>query len=160
MSKEKSCGAVVFKRNKDGIKYLLLHYEAGHWDFPKGHQEKNEKEEQAAAREIKEETGIQDIEFVGNFRETIKYFYKKGEESVYKGVVFFLAESATEDVTLSNEHIGYAWLSYEDALKKLTFNYAKALLKKANQFLYKPPEIQIHKIKISFYEKYRGCRAS
>ena len=61
---EKSCGAVVFKKQKDGIRYLLLHYDAGHWDFPKGNQEKNEKEEQTAAREIKEETGIEDIEFV------------------------------------------------------------------------------------------------
>ena len=92
MTQEKSCGSVIFKRQKDGIKYLLLHYSAGHWDFPKGHQEKNEKEEQTAAREIKEETGIEDIEFVDNFLETIKYFYKKGEETVYKEVIFFLAQ--------------------------------------------------------------------
>ncbi|MBS3114750.1 NUDIX domain-containing protein, partial [Candidatus Woesearchaeota archaeon] len=93
MGREKSCGAIVFKRLKDGIKYLLLHYEAGHWDFPKGNQEKNEKDEQTAAREIKEETGIEDIEFVDEFRETINYFYKKGEETIYKEVVFFLAQS-------------------------------------------------------------------
>ena len=75
MPTEKSCGAVVFKQQKDGsVKYLLLHYEAGHWDFPKGKQEKNEKEEQTAAREIKEETGIEDIEFVDGFREMVKYF--------------------------------------------------------------------------------------
>src|SRR3989344_987101 len=138
MPKEKSCGAVVFKQQKDGsVKYLLLHYEAGHWDFPKGNQEKNEKEEQTAAREIKEEISIEDIEFVDGFREVIKYFYKKGEERVYKEVVFFLVQSATEHVKLSFEHIGYAWLSYEHAEKKLTFNNAKELLRKANQFIYK-----------------------
>ena len=135
MGREKSCGAIVFKRLKDGIKYLLLHYEAGHWDFPKGNQEKNEKDEQTAAREIKEETGIEDIEFVDEFRETINYFYKKGEETIYKEVVFFLAQSTTEHVKLSFEHIGYAWMSYEHAYKKLTFNTAKELLKKANEFL-------------------------
>ena len=138
MAKEKSCGAVVFKRQKDGSgKYLLLHYEAGHWDFPKGNQEKNEKEEQTALREVKEETGIEDIEFVDGFRETIKYFYKNGEETVFKEVAFFLAQSATEKVELSKEHIGYAWVSYEHACKKLTFNTSKELLRKANQFLYK-----------------------
>ncbi len=155
MPKEKSCGAVVFKTaknqrflghrksdgfssgQKDGIKYLLLHYEAGHWDFPKGNQEKNESEEQAAAREIKEETGIEDIEFVGGFRETVKYFYKSGGETIYKEVVFFLAKSATGHVELSNEHIGYAWMGYEHAYKKLTFNNAKELLEKANEFIYK-----------------------
>ena len=137
MPKEKSCGAVVYKRQKDGIKYLLLHYESGHWDFPKGNQEKNEKDEQTAAREIREETGIEDIEFADGFQETIKYFYKKSEETIYKEVIFFLAQSATEHVELSNEHIGYAWLSYEHTLKKLTFNNAKELLKKADDFLKK-----------------------
>ncbi len=137
MPKEKSCGAIVFKKQKDKAKYLLLHYEAGHWDFPKGHQEKKETEEQTAAREIKEETGIEDIEFVDGFKETVKYFYKKGEETVYKEVAFYLAESATEHVKLSFEHIGYAWLSYDNAYKKLTFNNSKELLRKANQFLYK-----------------------
>jgi len=142
MPQEKSCGAVVFKRHKDGAKYLLLHYGAGHWDFPKGKQEKNEKEEQAASREIKEETGIEDIDFVEGFREVIKYFYKKAEETVYKEVVFFLAQSATEDVKLSFEHIGYAWLGYKHAFKKLTFNNSKELLRKANQFIYKSAKSQ------------------
>lgn len=137
MAREKSCGAVVFKKQKDGIKYLLLHYEAVHWDFPKGNQEKDEKEEQTAAREIKEETGIEAIEFVDGFKETIKYFYKRGEETVYKEVVFYLAQSATEKVELSFEHIGYAWMGYEHAYKKLTFNNSKELLKKANEFLNK-----------------------
>jgi len=138
MSKEKSCGAVIFKKQKDGyFKYLLLHYEAGHWDFPKGNQEKNETEEQTVIREIKEETGIEGIEFVQEFKETINYFYKKGDETVYKEVVFYLVEASTEIVELSFEHIGYAWLSYENAYKKLTFNNSKELLRKANQFLYK-----------------------
>jgi len=142
MPKEKSCGAIVFKRQKDSsVKYLLLHYEAGHWDFPKGHQEKKETEEQAAAREIKEETGIEGIEFVKGFREIIKYFYKRDGKTVYKEVAFFLAESATEKVQLSFEHIGYAWLSYENAYKKLTFNNSRELLRKANQFLYKATNI-------------------
>ena len=137
MPKEKSCGAIVFKKQKDAIKYLLLNYEAGHWDFPKGNQEKNEIEKQAAAREVKEEAGIENIEFVDGFEETIKYFYKKDGETIYKEVVFFLVKSATEQVKLSFEHIGYAWLSYENAYKRLTFNNAKELLRKANQFLYK-----------------------
>ena len=135
MAQEKSCGAIVFTKHKEGIKYLLLHYGPGHWDFPKGKQEKNEKEEQTASREIKEETGIENIEYIDNFRELIKYFYKNGEETVYKEVIFFLAETNSEEVTLSSEHIGYAWLSYEHAYKKATFNNAKELLEKANQFL-------------------------
>ena len=141
MPKEKSCGAVVFIQHKEGIRYLLLHYEAGHWDFPKGHQEKNEKEEMTAAREIKEETGIEDIELVDGFREVMAYFYKRGGETIHKEVVFFLVQSATEKVTISKEHIGYGWLGYEHAFKRLTFNNSKELLRKANQFLYKTPNL-------------------
>jgi len=136
MPQEKSCGAVVFKKQKDtSVKYLLLHYGAGHWDFPKGKQEKNEKEEQTALREIKEETGIEDVEILDGFHEAIKYFYKKDGETVYKEVTFFLAQSPREDVKLSSEHIGYAWVGYEHAYKKLTFNNSKELLEKANKFL-------------------------
>ncbi|MBI1936155.1 NUDIX domain-containing protein [Candidatus Woesearchaeota archaeon] len=137
MPTEKSCGAVVFTKHRDGVKYLLLHYSAGHWDLPKGHIEKNEREEQTAAREVTEETGIDDFEFVDGFRDVVKYFYKKGEETVYKEVVFFLAESRTEHIELSSEHIGYAWVSYEHAEKKLTYNTTKELVKKADEFLKK-----------------------
>ena len=138
MSKEKSCGAVVFKRQKDAsVRYLLLHYMAGHWDFPKGHMEKNEKEEQTAAREIKEETGIYEIEFRDGFRENIHYYYKHENQTMFKEVAFFLVESAQEEVTISNEHIGYAWLNFEHAHKKLTFNNSKEILEKADKFLKK-----------------------
>ncbi len=137
MGKEKSCGTICFLRHKEGIKYLLLHYATGHWDFPKGHVEKSEKEEQTAIRELKEETGIEVSELVDGFREAVNYFYKSSSETMFKEVVFFLAEAGTNHVAISNEHIGYAWLNYEHATNKVTFNNAKELLKKANDFLKK-----------------------
>ena len=141
MGKENSCGAIVFRKHQGIVQYLLLHYGAGHWDFPKGHVEKNEKEEQTALRELKEETGIQDAEILENFKDSVKYFFKSGDETIFKEVVFFLAETHASEVIISSEHIGYAWLGYENAYKKLTFNNAKELLKKANQFLYKTPNV-------------------
>ena len=49
---EKSCGAIVFHRFKDGIKVLLVKNRNGkYWSFPKGHVEKGESEHQTAARE-------------------------------------------------------------------------------------------------------------
>ncbi len=135
MTQEKSCGAVVFRRKGELIKYLILHYESGHWDFPKGNKEKGESEEQTAIREIKEETGISDIEFRNGFKDTIKYFYRRDEDVIYKEVVFYLAESRTENVELSFEHIGYVWMSFDNAFKRLTFNSSKILLEKANKYL-------------------------
>ena len=142
MPLEKSAGAVIFRKERGEIFYLLLHYRMRHWDLPKGHIERGEKLEEAAAREVKEETGISDIKFIPGFKETIKYFYKlegpsagRQGKTVFKIVVFFLAQTKTKRVKISYEHQGFKWLSYEKALEQLTFNNAKEILKKANDFL-------------------------
>lgn len=135
MEKEKSAGAIIFILDKQGNKYLLLHYEAGHWDFPKGHVEKGEKEEDTVKREVKEETGIGKIDILKGFRENIHYFYRFKGKLMSKDVVFLLAKTTQDKVKISFEHIGFEWLPYEEALERLTFKNAKEILKKANDFL-------------------------
>ena len=130
---EKSAGAVIFRKQRGGIYYLLLHYGIGHWDLAKGHIEKGEKPEEAAEREIKEETGIKEIKFAPGFKETIKYFYKRDNKNFVKTVVFFLAKTETKQVKISYEHKGFKWLPYDKALQQITFDNAKKILKKANQ---------------------------
>lgn len=144
MPVEKSAGAVIFRPQptrrpgeENKIYYLLLHYQSGHWDFPKGNIEKGEKLEETVRRETKEETGIEDIKFIPGFKEAIKYFYKLKGKNIFKIVTFFLAETKTKKVKISWEHIGYKWLPYEEALEQLTFKNAKEILKKANHFLSK-----------------------
>ena len=132
---EKSCGALIYRLENGKRLYLLLHYEEGHWDFAKGHVEQGESEGEAAFREVKEETGIDDAELVFGFRERIEYFYKRGDMTYYKEVVFYLGRTSTVDVRLSKEHVGYEWLPYEKALDKLTYGNAKDLLKKAEKRL-------------------------
>jgi bis(5'-nucleosidyl)-tetraphosphatase len=136
MLKEKSCGAVVFRRNSEE-KYLILHYGAGHWDFVKGNVEPDENEEDTAMRELKEETGIAKAQFVEGFMETISYFYRRGNSTVHKEVVFFLVQTTESRVDLSYEHVGYEWLNYEGAIERLTFENAKKVLQKAHRFLKK-----------------------
>lgn len=134
---EKSCGVVLFREENGVQKYLLLHYPGGHWDFPKGHVEKGDKDEHSTAlRELLEETGISDITFVDGYREEIDYRFKNhhGEE-VYKLVVFFLAKTDLEEVKVSHEHYDSLWLSYEEAYNKVTFDNAKQLLKRAKEIL-------------------------
>jgi 8-oxo-dGTP pyrophosphatase MutT (NUDIX family) len=117
--------------------YLLLHYTAGHWDFPKGNIEPGENEKQAALREIREETGITDVEFVDGFRMKIEYRYRQGKRLVLKEVVLFLAQTHTRQVILSHEHIGFAWRNYQNAMQQLTYLNAKNLLSSARTFLQK-----------------------
>jgi 8-oxo-dGTP pyrophosphatase MutT (NUDIX family) len=134
MQFETSCGAVVITRNAE-IKYLLLHYEAGHWDFVKGNIEPNETEEETVRRELKEETGITQATFIKNFRETIKYFYKAEGKTISKRVTLYLIETSETRVNLSFEHVGYEWLNYQQALERLTFKTAKQVLNKAQNHL-------------------------
>lgn len=134
MPHEKSCGAIVFKKNAE-VEYLLLHYATGHLDFVKGNVEPNESEKDTARRELKEETGIVKANFVGDYREKINYFYRRGEKIISKEVVFFIIQAFESNVVLSYEHVGYKWLKYKEALKKLTFRNSKNVLRKAHEFL-------------------------
>lgn len=135
MLEERSAGAIVVHRSSSGIEYLILHYPAGHWDFPKGNVEKGESDIDAAIREIAEETGLTDLKFINNFKKTIQYYYKRGETLVRKSVTFYLAEANTKDVKLSYEHQGYIWLPIDEALAKVTYQNAKNVLKEAHRFL-------------------------
>ncbi len=148
MPVEKSAGAVIFRRENNKVFYLLLHYasvaqntrsraEKDYWDFPKGHIEKVEKEIDAAKREVEEETGLKDIEFLEGFKSSIRYFFRFKGENILKFVTFYLAETKIKDVKVSEEHLGYDWLSYQEALTKLKFKNAKETLQKAHQFLVK-----------------------
>ncbi|MEM1677120.1 MAG: NUDIX domain-containing protein [Nitrososphaerota archaeon] len=142
---ERSAGAVVFYLvNLSPItpEYLLLHYEAGHWDFPKGQIELGEEELDTVRREVREETGIEEIEILPNFRQEIQYFYKKLGELVRKRVVFYIGRSRTKEVRLSYEHKGYAWLNYANAMRRLTFRTARSVLESAHQYI-----LQVYKLK-------------
>lgn len=132
---EKSAGIVLFYPKGDKKLFLLLHYPSGHWDFVKGRIEKDESPRQAAIREAKEETGISNIEFVDGFEEKIQYTYQHGGRQIRKQVVFFLAKTDTQDIKLSDEHHDFAWLEFDEAIEKTTYQNAKEILKKAKPLL-------------------------
>jgi len=135
--KEKSCGVILFRKVNTSREFLLMHYPGGHWDFAKGHVEERDEHEMATAhRELEEETGISDIEFYDGFREPMYYAFNRGrKERVEKVVVYFVAETAVSDITLSHEHQGSSWLAFDEAMEQLTFDNARVLLEKANTFL-------------------------
>jgi len=143
MPVQKSAGAVIFRRGRGKIYYLLLNYaaigkvEKTYWGFSKGHIEKGEKGIDAIIREIKEETGIKRLKFIKGFKETERYSFRYKRKNFFKTVFYLLAETKTKEIKISFEHLGYEWLPYKEALEKLSFKNAKKILKKANDFLSK-----------------------
>ncbi|MFA5871335.1 MAG: NUDIX domain-containing protein [Parcubacteria group bacterium] len=154
MAFEKSVGAVVFRKEKNKILYLLIQHpgvsddkEGGHWDFPKGHMEKGETWEDTLRREVEEETGITKLRITPGFYTWIRYFYRaKGTEksrrrgsgkgiNIFKIVTYYLAETAQKEVKLSFEHVDYAWLEYKQAIERITYQKSKKVLEKGHAFL-------------------------
>jgi len=133
MFDEYSAGAILFSlgENSHKTEYLLLHNASGHWEFPKGNFEVGEDGFETARREIYEETGIMDIEFVKDFESKIEYYFKRSDKLVHKRVIFYMARTNTRKVILSSEHDAYAWKEYNEAINQLTYENAKDLLKKA-----------------------------
>jgi bis(5'-nucleosidyl)-tetraphosphatase len=136
MYDEVSAGAVLHIMDENfEIKYLILNYSYGHWDFPKGNIELGETETETIKREVMEETGIEDIKIIEGFRQQISYKYRKKSKLVNKSVIYYLAETNSNKVMLSFEHINFAWLNFNDALEKLSFDNSKRVLKNAKEFL-------------------------
>ena len=133
MFDEYSAGAILFSLNENShkIEYLLLRHTSGHWEFPKGNFEFGEDGFETARREIYEETGITDIEFIKDFESKIEYYFKRSDKLVHKRVIFYMARTNTSKVILSSEHDAYAWKEYNEAINQLTYENAKDLLKKA-----------------------------
>ncbi|HOI25051.1 MAG TPA: NUDIX domain-containing protein [Caldisericia bacterium] len=135
MRKEKSCGAVIFRRTSQALFYLLLKYknEKEYWGLPKGHIEKNETELQTVIREVYEETGLHDLVIYPDFRELISYH---PAPHIYKQVVFYLAQTQEEKTcSLCGEHDDFLWLEYPQVLQKMTYEKDATIVKKAHQYI-------------------------
>ena len=132
---EKSAGAVVFRKEGRKRHYLLLCYAEGHWDFIKGHIEEEEDDLETVQREAEEETGLVDLEILPEFKQDIHYEFAGKGTIISKDVFFYLAETKTKEIRLSYEHVNFEWLEFDDAVRKLTFENAKDVLRKAERFL-------------------------
>ena len=134
MNYEKSCGAVVFTRIDNNIKYLLIQNLEGIYGFPKGHVEDGESETQTAIREVFEEVGVK-VKLIKGFRTEDEHLIPQ-KESTMKQIVYFLGEYSNQDFSHQKEELSNAELvDYETALTLFQFESSKRILKEANDFL-------------------------
>ena len=135
MKYEKSCGALIFRKDTDGWNVLLIRHARGkHISFPKGHMEAGESEIETAIRELKEETGVE-VSVIQGFRHQIEYPMPCIPNAI-KQSVYFLGECNVDNISCQETEVAEAgFVSYENALEMLTFDETKAILKAAESLL-------------------------
>ena len=134
MQHEKSCGALVLRRDGNGQRYILMirHKAGGHRSFPKGHMERGETEYMTAIREVYEETAVQ-IRIHSDFRETVHYHPLPG---ISKEVVYFLTETRQTEIHPREGEIAQVeWVPVEQAEASLTHENDKTVFRAAMQRL-------------------------
>lgn len=140
MQKIISAGIIVFRRTREGIKFLILYHGRNYWNFPKGKVESEERSWQAALREVREETGLKSTElrFVGGFKTYERFMYRRGQDKIFKIVILYLAETRQPRITVSHEHEGYGWFTFSEAKRVLSKHHESVnILQRANDFLHK-----------------------
>ncbi|MCP6720082.1 MAG: NUDIX domain-containing protein [Patescibacteria group bacterium] len=143
--KEVSAGIIIYRKTKEGPKFLLLYHGGKYWNFPKGKIESDSDFENGASpgrketafktalREVREETGLgsRDLSFNKWFKAYDRFTYTRNKKKVFKTVIYYLAETRTSQVKISpREHNGFGWFLYRDALRMLMYQNLKNNLRK------------------------------
>lgn len=137
-NREISAGILVYRKTQEGPKFLILYHGHDYWNFPKGKIENEEKSFEAAVRETREETGLttRNLRFLRNFKTYERFSFRRNGKTVYKVVIFYMAETNEPRIKISKEHQGYGWFLYREASRILgKYKDSQKVLKNAYDFL-------------------------
>ena len=138
-----SAGVIVFREDSPRS-YLLLRSALTRrpvWEFPKGAIEEGESEQEAAERELREETGLGPANYtlVDGFQEEERYYFTRGTGDdmrlISKRVDYYLAEWQSGEVQVSREASRYEGVNAEEAMKMLRFPEKRRVLSRAEEWL-------------------------
>lgn len=122
--REPTSGGMVFRRSKDTneIEILLIQDAKDRWTIPKGHIEEGETAKQTAEREIREETGLQEMN-VMNWLGKINFRYRRATSLVLMTTEIFLVQAKGDTNKLQPEDWmnGIKWFSTKEALDKIEY---------------------------------------
>jgi 8-oxo-dGTP diphosphatase len=130
---EISAGGVVYRRDAQGEIEVVICKEADkdRWVLPKGLVDAGESAEQAALREVQEETGVR-ARYVSALGEPEKYVYTAREMRVFKTVHYFLFEYVSGSTDDHDHEMSEArWVKPDEALSLLAFKGAQDVLRRA-----------------------------
>jgi 8-oxo-dGTP pyrophosphatase MutT (NUDIX family) len=125
MARFKQAGAIVVRAGKTGPRILLVtaRRNPGNWIFPKGHVESGETLRAAAVREAREEAGVEGKVVGAAGRMSFEF-----GDNTYR-VTYFVV--TTSDAGKEREGRRLRWLKYKQALRRLTFDETRDLLRDA-----------------------------
>lgn len=134
--RETSAGGVVFRREASAPRFLLIRDSYANWGFPKGHVEAGERPEEAAVREVREETGLSDLAIRGTI-DTIDWYFRFRGRLIHKVCHFYLMETAqTETAPQQAEGItACQWMAYEHADTAVSYANARLVLRRAQAMI-------------------------
>lgn len=123
-------------RKRTPMQFCVLHRsDCDQWQFVAGGGEDSEIPIEAAVREISEETGIKADSIIkltsmayvpaNVISERHRQYWAK---DIYVLPEYHFAFECISNIKLSNEHLGYEWLSYHDAMSRLTWDSNKTAL--------------------------------
>jgi 8-oxo-dGTP pyrophosphatase MutT (NUDIX family) len=129
---ERSAGGVVVRVENGDYLILLIRDPYDKWGLPKGHIEQDETGDQAAWREVMEETGLQEV-VVGPELGTIDWHFRLKGKLIHKYCQFFLM--ATEDGRTCPEIeegiTECTWVPMDLALEQVTYDNAREMIELA-----------------------------
>ena len=129
---EISSGGVVLKDKK----VCLLKTIHGHWVLPKGGIEDGETKEEAALREVYEETGL--IAEIQDYLGYVKYDYiNKKNDNVKKTVYYYYMETnQSKIIPLRKEgFVEGSFFAIDQAIELVRHNSEKSMIKAAKRFM-------------------------
>ena len=124
----RSAGGIVSRVVDSRLQLLVIHRKRhADWSFPKGRLEPNETSEQAAVREVEEETAYKcSLEYV---LPTVRYIDRNGAP---KEVRYWTMNVIGERPFVPNEEVDEVqWLSFFQTIAKLSYKTDRTLLKRA-----------------------------
>ena len=136
---ERSSGGVVLRRIDGRIHALLIKDPYGNWGLPKGHLEGSEGPEEAGLREVREETGLDDV-VLGPRLRTIDWYFRLKGQLIHKHCTFFLMSSEEgEPVPEEAEGISECrWIPLLEAVDAVDYQKAKEVVRDAARIALDP----------------------
>ena len=125
--KEVSAGGMVYRKDGDDYKFILILDAYDKWTFPKGHVDGDEKPEEAAVREISEETGLKNLKVITYLGEAEVKVHKPGDKPFRKLIKYFLVDTKDTKIIVPkvDELKDVKWFDKKEALEIIGYKNAK-----------------------------------